>query len=402
MLSEGVHDGAGGLVPGGERVLLSPRASLWCVVLAPLRWLVLLGVIAAGSVVAGAVLPAPLTLWPLALLCSVVAAGLVVYWWLWRACARYVLTEKRVLARTGVLRRLVVDVPLSAIRTSLVHSTLLERVLGLGTVGVSTAASGGGLDAAWRWVRGPDEVLGTIRRAGEGPGVIGERGGAKGGVGANDGGMSDRPRVIGLAGGIASGKSHVARLLGEFGCLVLDSDRLAKDVLKREAVRDELVSWWGKGILTEDGRVDRAKVAEIVFKSAPERLRLEALVHPLVKRSRAEMVEAARDYGCRAAVIDAPLLFEAGVEKECDAVVFVDTPREERLERVKSKRGWSEEELDRRERAQMPLEEKRSRSGYVVNGSSRNEHLGAEVKRILEEVLNRGSRTADGSGVPKL
>lgn len=175
---------------------------------------------------------------------------------------------------------------------------------------------------------------------------------------------SSRPLVIGLAGGIGSGKSAVARILQELGCLVIDSDAEARKALERPDVKNALSKWWGEAVIDPHGRIDRSAVASIVFADEAQRRRLEGLIHPLVRRSRAEIIAEAPDV--LAAVIDAPLLFEAGVDAECDEVWFIDAPLRERLERVRANRGWDEAELLRRERTQLPLQEKKQRSQRVV------------------------------------
>lgn len=204
--------------------------------------------------------------------------------------------------------------------------------------------------------------------------------------------------VIGLAGGIGAGKSAVARVTAELGCAVSDSDALAREALEREDVRTQLVSWWGEGVIGTDGKVDRGAVARIVFGDDEQRLRLEGLVHPLVRVSRGEAIARARDAGARAFVIDAPLLFEAGLDAECDVVVFVDAPRELRLARVREHRGWDEAELDRREAAQLAVEEKRRRADVVVlndgdgggGGDGALDGLAARVSAVLDRVAPVG------------
>ncbi len=206
--------------------------------------------------------------------------------------------------------------------------------------------------------------------------------------------------VIGLAGGIGAGKSAVARVMAELGCVVSDSDALARAALERDDVRAQLVSWWGEGVISTDGKVDRGAVSRIVFGDDEQRLRLEALVHPLVRVSRGEAIARARDAGARAFVIDAPLLFEAGLDAECDVVVFVDAPREVRLARVREHRGWDEAELDRREAAQLAVEEKRRRADVVVlndgdgvgdgdDGVGVPDALAARVSALLDRIAPR-------------
>jgi dephospho-CoA kinase len=202
--------------------------------------------------------------------------------------------------------------------------------------------------------------------------------------------------VVGVVGGIGSGKSEVARALGRLGWVVTDSDAQAKEILQRPAVRDELVRWWGSGVVGVGGEIDRAAAARIVFADAGARRRLEALVHPLIHEERRAMIERARRDGAAGVVIDAPLLFEAGVDRECDVVIFVEAAWEARLERVRRSRGWDEAELRRREGAQMPLDEKRRRSGLVVHNTGALSDVDLQARRITEQLLGKGGAKDDG------
>lgn len=192
--------------------------------------------------------------------------------------------------------------------------------------------------------------------------------------------------ILGIAGGVGSGKSAVARILGELGFVVSDSDAGARAVLERADVIEELVAAFGPGVLDGDGRPDRRAIADAVFGDAAKRTKLESIVHPRLHQERAELVRAAHARNAAGVVIDAPLLFEAGVDAECDAVFFVDTPREIRLRRVAEGRGWSEAELDRREAAQMPLDEKRRRSHAVVVNDGDLASLRTRVLSALEAI----------------
>ncbi len=195
-----------------------------------------------------------------------------------------------------------------------------------------------------------------------------------------------RPVVIGMAGGIASGKSRVASEFGAVGCVVVDSDLEARAVLRRPEVISTLVGWWGNAILNEEGGIDRSKVAAIVFNEPDQRVRLEALIHPLIYLTRSEAIKKAAAAGAPGVIIDAPLLFEAGLDAECDATVFVHADRAVRLHRVVTTRGWDEAELDRREAAQMPLEEKRSRCDHVIINNGDDEALRASVEGVFRAV----------------
>lgn len=195
-----------------------------------------------------------------------------------------------------------------------------------------------------------------------------------------------RVPVIGLAGGIGSGKSAVARAFAALGCLVTDSDAQTRAALERDEVRRELVSWWGEGVLDGSGAIDRSRVAHIVFADAGQRARLEALLHPFARRARDEVIARAERENAPAVVIDAPLLFEAGLDAECDRVIFVETPRGTRLARVREARGWDPAEVDRREKAQLPLEEKRRRSDDILVNAGREEDLIPRVEALLSEI----------------
>jgi len=192
--------------------------------------------------------------------------------------------------------------------------------------------------------------------------------------------------IIGLTGGIGSGKSEVSKILAELGCVVADSDGMARQVLKEEDVRDEIVRWWGHRVLDDAWQVNRAAVASIVFNDPEQRKKLEGLVHPRVEAMRRALFASAAD-SAPALVIDAPLLVEAGLDAECDSIWFIDAPREQRLERVRAQRGWDADELARREESQMPLDEKRSRADHVIANDGDRQHLSEQVRRFLNEIL---------------
>ena len=202
--------------------------------------------------------------------------------------------------------------------------------------------------------------------------------------------MSGRPPVIGLAGGIGAGKSQVAAMLAELGCLVSDSDADARAVFAEPSVIETLRSWWGDEVVADDGTIERSEVARRVFADPGERDRLERLVHPSIHARRRARFEAAGP-GTRALVIDAPLLFEAGLDAECDAILFVDAPLEVRLERVRRHRDWDEAELERREAAQWAVDRKRERADAVVENAVEDDPtLVRRVDEALQELLGGG------------
>jgi dephospho-CoA kinase len=197
-----------------------------------------------------------------------------------------------------------------------------------------------------------------------------------------------RQPVIGLIGGIGSGKSAVARILGDLGAAVIDSDRLGHEEINRHEVRDEFVRWWGPSVLAADGSVDRAKVAAIVFADAEERRRLESLLHPRIDARRVEIMRGLRgDPSVRMIVLDTPLLLEAKVDRHCDVIIFVDASWDRRLERSEMARNWPKGELKRRENLQMPLDAKRSRADYICENNSTFDDLRNQLRRIVASIV---------------
>ena len=201
--------------------------------------------------------------------------------------------------------------------------------------------------------------------------------------------FAGRP-VIGIAGGIGSGKSFIARLFGELGCAVIDSDAQVKAAYRDPSVRDALRSWWGEEVFLPNGDINKPVIARRVFADEPARRRLEALIHPWVADARRREMAAA-DAQVAAYVWDTPLLFEAGLNAECDAVVFVDAPFEQRLRRVRETRGWDEAELLRREKSQWPLDNKRRISHYIVTNTADADAARGQVRDVLSRILARTS-----------
>lgn len=197
--------------------------------------------------------------------------------------------------------------------------------------------------------------------------------------------------VIGIVGGIGSGKSAVARAFGALGCEVADSDGLARRVLSEPEVVARIAAIAGPDVVAADGSIDRAALARAIFASADTRRAVEGVMHPRIEALRRAQFAAA-PASTPAFVIDAPLLLEVGLDRECNAVVFVDAPDAVRLERVARTRGWSPAELSRREAAQLPLAEKRRRATDVVVNDAAPDELPARVAEVLAVIRARGPR----------
>ena len=184
--------------------------------------------------------------------------------------------------------------------------------------------------------------------------------------------------VIGIVGGIASGKSLVSRRLSELGAEVLDADRIGHQVLRHPEVQRAIRGRWGDRVFDADGQVDRGRLAAIVFGDPPgnreELDYLEQLTHPEIRQClRETMDRIARADAGAVVVLDAALLLEAGWDRFCDKILFVEAPRSVRLDRAKQ-RGWTEAGFAAREAAQTSVETKRERADIVIDNSSTPEH----------------------------
>ena len=195
--------------------------------------------------------------------------------------------------------------------------------------------------------------------------------------------------IIGLMGGPGSGKSTVAKLFAEFGAAVIDADRLAHEALQTDAVKDQVRSRWGDRVFDQEGQIERSALGKIVF-SDPAALReLEAMTHPLVHQARHEQREQHQANPAIVAIVeDCPLLLESKLDKQCDQLVFVDTPDEVRLERVKDARGWDADELKKRDQQQMPLDIKRDSADYVVSNDQDLAHVRKQVRNVLQTITD--------------
>ncbi len=276
-------------------------------------------------------------------------------------CTSFTLSSTSIITRRGIFRRRTVEIPLAKIQHLELFLGIRERLIGAGSIGLGTGA---GVEAVLDWVGDSQLVLDSIRAAMKLH-------------------TSARPKVLGLVGSIGAGKSTLAAAFKARGCLILDSDTAAKEALKRPEVIEKIVAWWGRDVLDASGQIDRSRLAAIVFSDPSKRKLLEGLTHPLLKIDRNAAISQAGHVP--AVIIDAPLLFEAGVDGECDAVICVDAPRELRLQRVAT-RGWDEAELARREAAQIPIEEKRRRSRWVIESSGSIEALRSQAENVLVQI----------------
>jgi dephospho-CoA kinase len=192
--------------------------------------------------------------------------------------------------------------------------------------------------------------------------------------------------VVGLIGGIGSGKSRVASLLAEQGARVIAADAFGHEALRQPDIKRRAVERWGRELLDERGEIDRRRLGGIVFASPQQRRALETLVFPWIERRIAEEIEAAqRDPQVRLIVLDAAIMLETGWNRVCDRLVFVDAPAELRRQRLAEQRGWGPKEVQAREDAQMALADKRRKADHVVDNSGSPEQLCVQIEDLLRE-----------------
>ena len=189
--------------------------------------------------------------------------------------------------------------------------------------------------------------------------------------------------VLGLTGSLGMGKSTTARFFAEASVPVHDADAVVHRLYEGEAVAAIEAAFPGT---TADGRVDRTRLAARVLGDAAALKRLEAIVHPLVRKAEQQLLEEAQAHGEPIAVLDIPLLFETGGDRRVDAVVVVTAPPEVQRARVLERPGMTMEKLDSILAKQIPDEEKRRRADFVVDTSQGFEAARAQVRAILAAV----------------
>ncbi|MBM4125406.1 MAG: dephospho-CoA kinase [Nitrospira sp.] len=190
--------------------------------------------------------------------------------------------------------------------------------------------------------------------------------------------------LVGLTGGLATGKSTVARLFQACGARVIHADDLARQVVRpgKPAWRD-IVRVFGRTILRADRTIDRDALAAIVFRNPAQLRRLNAIVHPRVAREQARLTAAIARKQPRAVVVyDVPLLFEAGVDQRVDRIVVVAADRHTQIARLAARNGLTRAEALRRIRAQLPLSQKKSQADEVLDGTLPLATLRRAVRRI--------------------
>lgn len=191
--------------------------------------------------------------------------------------------------------------------------------------------------------------------------------------------------LVGLTGGIATGKSTVAQMFKRCGAVVIDADQLARDVVRpgKPAWRD-IVDVFGRGVLNSNRSINRQALAAIVFGDRRKLRRLERIIHPRVAREQQRLTRHIAERSPHAVVVyEVPLLFESGAHKRVDKIIVVTADRETQITRLKRRNRLGRQQALRRIKNQMALERKVSRADVVLDGTNDKVALRKEVRRLL-------------------
>ncbi|MCD2137132.1 dephospho-CoA kinase [Salinicoccus halitifaciens] len=194
-------------------------------------------------------------------------------------------------------------------------------------------------------------------------------------------------KVIGLTGGIASGKSTASAYIEEQGFKVLDADVYARKVTEKGSPGyQRIIEAFGTGILDEDGNIDRPALGRIIFNDPDERQKLNDISHPEIRR----MMNADRDEYVKEnhVFLDIPLLFENGLDEQCDMTVTVYVTEENQMERLMARNGLTKEDAAARIKSQMPLSEKKKLSDRVFDNNGDKAELFRQIDEFLKELQN--------------
>ena len=192
--------------------------------------------------------------------------------------------------------------------------------------------------------------------------------------------------ILGILGGIGSGKSTVTEMFAALGAETLDADAIAHELIEQEETKSTLRQWWGDEIIGADGKVDRKKIQEKVFSDAQELVRLEKLLHPEVRKRIEKKIDAFREGDGKLLVLDVPLLASSPLRGFCDEIIFVNSDEAIRETRVET-RGWEAGEREQRESFQAPEKEKISLAGSVINNSGSLDETRRQVESLYESLL---------------
>ncbi len=200
----------------------------------------------------------------------------------------------------------------------------------------------------------------------------------------------DKKPIIGILGGISSGKSTVAKQFEAFGCAVVDADRIAKDLLFADDVKKEIRTAFGDGVFDSAGNIDKAKLAEAAFNNPSTVGTINSIIHPRVIQVTETFIEKYQaDERIKAIILDIPLLIEVGWEQRCDKLVFVACGEQIRFKRAAKRGDLDENMLKKREKFQISLDKKRKISHYIINNNEDLSELTKQISEIFPALISK-------------
>ncbi len=203
------------------------------------------------------------------------------------------------------------------------------------------------------------------------------------------GNVGEKP-VIGILGGIGSGKSTVAAEFAKLGCKVIDADKIAHELLDEPTVKEKIVSLFGPDVLDSTEKIDHEKLAEVVFADDEKLSSLSRIIHPLVLQRTEELIEQYNHQNqVKAIVLDMPLLVEVGWHKRCDKLIFVDCRQKLRLDRAK-KMGFEKKQVKIRENFLISLDSKASLADNTIENNSDLSAIAKQVTGIFSYIVDNG------------
>ncbi|WP_429162772.1 dephospho-CoA kinase [Desulfitispora alkaliphila] len=196
--------------------------------------------------------------------------------------------------------------------------------------------------------------------------------------------------IIGLTGGVASGKSTVSELLKQLGAKIIDADKVAREVvLPGTLAYEKIVQEFGESVLSETGQIDRKKLGNIIFSDESKRDKLNKITHPEIEKEIVKRIEFYRNSGADIIVVDAPLLIEAGMLHLVEELWVVYVDRDIQMERLIKRDQISKEKAKAIVASQMDIEEKKAHGDVVIDNSNKLEHTKLQVERLWTELLHR-------------
>jgi len=203
------------------------------------------------------------------------------------------------------------------------------------------------------------------------------------------GNIGDKP-IIGIMGGIGSGKSTVAAEFAKLGCKVIDADKIAHELLNRDAIKEKIMAFFGRDVVSTTGNIDRKILGEIVFADYDKLTMLNRIIHPHVIERVEELIEQYKQQNqTKAIVLDMPLLVEVGWDRRCDKLIFVDCEQKIRAERAK-KLGFDKNQLKIRENFQISLDNKLALADNTVENNSDFSAMVRQIADIFSDIMNNG------------